>query len=215
MLESSEQGCTMGVDTGRELHVVISRFLKDSNKRRVIYLGVHRDFEELDELMRRFNVGVCVIDGLPETHATRAFAERHFGQVFMNFFVESQKGATKWDYRQHIVQENRTEALDASRRALREGAVILPRQSSIVEEFASHCASDAKQLHEDEETGAQQYRYVKTGTNLFSLAFTYDVIAWERDAYARMPLVIFGGRDDDHRDGLWIPAWNLFGNRWP
>ena len=34
-----------------------------------------------------------------------------------------------------------------------------------------------KQLLEDEETGARSFRYVKTGTNHFSLAFTYDCIA--------------------------------------
>ncbi len=81
-----------------------------------------------------------------------------------------------------------------------------PRQTPTVEEFAAHCTSDAKQLHEDEDTGAQVYRYVKTGTNHFSLAFTYDVIAWERDAYARMPLIDFGPRPD----GLWIPLGGEF-----
>ncbi len=39
-----------------------------------------------------------------------------------------------------------------------------------------------KQLVEDEDTGAQAYRYIKTGTNHYSLAFTYDCIAWSRDS---------------------------------
>jgi len=98
----------------------------------------------------------------------------------MNYFVETQKGATKWDTTQMIVQENRTEALDTSRRVIRDGRRILPRQSDIVREFAKHVAADAKRLHEDQETGAQAYRYVKTGTNHFSLAFTYDCIAAQR-----------------------------------
>ncbi len=42
-------------------------------------------------------------------------------------------------------------------------------------------AADVKQLVEDEETGARAYRYVKTGTNHYSFAFTYDCIAWSRD----------------------------------
>ena len=33
----------------------------------------------------------------------------------------------------------------------------------------------------DQETGAQSYRYVRTGTDHYSLAFTYDCIAWSRD----------------------------------
>ena len=34
---------------------------------------------------------------------------------------------------------------------------------------------DARVLEEDEDTGAQRYKYVRTGENHFSLAFTY---AW-------------------------------------
>jgi hypothetical protein len=74
---------------------------------------------------------------------------------------------------------NRTEALDSSRAAIRNKKVVLPRQIPIVEEFARHMASDAKVLEEDEETGAKKYRYIKTGTDHFSLAFTYAWMAAE------------------------------------
>ena len=84
------------------------------------------------------------------------------------------------------VEVNRTEALDASRAAIRERQVVLPRRSSLVEEFARHMASDAKQLDEDEETGARRYRYIKTGEDHFSLAFTY---AWLAIVPPRRPRV--------------------------
>ena len=38
-------------------------------------------------------------------------------------------------------------------------------------------ASDAKILQEDEDTGAKTYRYVRTGADHFSLAFTYECLA--------------------------------------
>ncbi len=72
---------------------------------------------------------------------------------------------------------NRTEALDASRAAIRDKRVVLPRQDRIVEEFAQHMAADAKVLEEDEETGAKKFRYVRTGPDHFSLAFTYACLA--------------------------------------
>ena len=46
-----------------------------------------------------------------------------------------------------------------------------------MEEFAVHMAADAKILDEDEETGAQRYRYIRTGADHFSLAFTYAWLA--------------------------------------
>jgi hypothetical protein len=110
-----------------------------------------------------------------------AFAERFRGRVWLNYFNESQKGSYKWDQEQHIVQVNRTEALDAAKKGIREGEVVLPRRSRLVEIFADHLASDAKKLIEDDETGSKTYRYIRTGTNHFSLAFTYDWIASDQE----------------------------------
>jgi len=86
---------------------------------------------------------------------------------------------------------NRTEALDYSRRMIRDGRRVLPRRSRLVEEFARHLAADAKQLIEDDETGAQAYRYVKTGENHFSMAFTYDCLAAARQKQFEGPWVQF------------------------
>jgi len=227
MLEASEESCCMGVDTGRDLHVVISRFLEGHDRRRIVYLGVHREYGELDALMNRFSVGTCVIDAMPEIHATREFAARHAGRVWLNYFNEHQRGEPKWDDEQHIVQENRTEALDLSRAAIRQGRVVLPRRLRLVEEFASHLANDVKRLEENEDTGAKNFRYVRTGTDHFSLAFTYECLAalrgcrvgagYSPDERPMWRGWLWGDREDEPilpqsdgrrrvRDGLWIPG---------
>jgi hypothetical protein len=96
--------CTMGVDTGSQLHVVVSRFVEGFyDRREVIYIGTRQHYSELDDLMERFNIGTCVIDALPEIHATRDFANRHPGQVYLNYFVESQRGSYSWDTNERIV----------------------------------------------------------------------------------------------------------------
>ena len=41
-------------------------------------------------------------------------------------------------------------------------------------------AADAKILDEDPDTGAQKYRYIRTGPDHFSLAFTYAWMAADR-----------------------------------
>ena len=142
-------------------------------------------FEELDSLMEQFHIYRCVIDGLPETHATREFARRHSEKVFLNFFNEHQRGSPKWNEGNMIVQVNRTEALDASRAAVRDRKLVLPPRSPRVEEFAKHMASDAKVLEEDEETGTKKYRYIRTGTNHFSMAFTYAWLAGSGQPWGR------------------------------
>jgi hypothetical protein len=187
-----ESRCVMGVDTGRELHAVLLWCdEKDESRQHLIHLAVCHDFSGLDDLMVRFKVQRCVIDGLPETHETRKFTLRHLGHVYMNYFNEHQRGSTLWDYRTMMVQVNRTEALDASRDAVRRQRVVLPRQTPIVVEFAQHMAADAKILDEDEETGAQRFRYIRTGPDHFSLAFTYAWMAANRLADMWDPKIIW------------------------
>lgn len=177
MLEKSTEACLMGVDTGKDLHVVVLRPDEDDeHTSHLVHLGVYREFSELDAVMERFKVDRCVIDGLPETYATRDFAGRHRGQVYMSFFSEHQRGGAAWDLHRQMVTVNRTEALDASRAAVRKRLVVLPRCVPMVQLFAEHMSHDAKILEEDEQTGAKKYKYVKTGgEDHFSLAFTY---AW-------------------------------------
>ena len=47
----------------------------------------------------------------------------------------------------------------------------------MIREFADHVAADVKQLVEDEQTGEQSYRYLRTGADHYSLAFTYARLA--------------------------------------
>jgi len=180
MTESCKHdSCVMGVDTGKSLHVVILRSTNDGDRARgqLLYLGVCHEFSDLDRLMEQFQIRRCVIDGLPETHATRDFARQYPRQVYLCFFNENQRGTPRWDNESFTVQVNRTEALDASRAAVRQKQISLPRRQPIIEEFAKHMSSDAKILEEDEETGAKRYMYVRTGADHFSLAFTYAWLA--------------------------------------
>ena len=112
----------------------------------------------------------------------------------MNYFQESQRGSYRWDTTERLVYENRTEALDASRQIIRNRKVLLPRAGKSMHEFAEHLAADVKQLVEDEDTGAKQFRYVRTGVDHYSLAFTYDCIAWSRDHHG--PMLSACGRYD-------------------
>ncbi len=54
--------------------------------------------------------------GIRSSDITRNFIARHRGRVWMNYFVETQKGSPRWDWKQMIVQENKTETLDLSHR---------------------------------------------------------------------------------------------------
>jgi hypothetical protein len=161
MPEESDKPSYMGVDTGRQLHVVIVQAVRTFGEEphRLVHLGIYHDFADLQGLMKRFRVQAC-------------------------FFNEHQRGSANWDGVSRTVSVNRTEALDASREAIRKQKLCLPRRTPMVEEFARHMSADAKILDENPETGALQYRYVRTGTNHYSMAFTYAWMAIERHHFA-------------------------------
>lgn len=167
--------CFMGIDQGKDLHVVIGK--RDPRGGRIVHLGIYKDWEELDRLMKNFNVSRCVVDALPETRNARTFAERHPGKVFLNYYNIHQKGNYAWNEAQLTVSVNRTESLDASHNEIMNGGLVLPRESDIVKEFAQHLHNTAKKLEEDEETGSKRYVYVKLGADHFRHAFNYEKIA--------------------------------------
>jgi hypothetical protein len=175
-ITSSDPGpCSMGIDQGKDLHVVIGK--RQADKGRIVHLGIYRDWEELDRLMKAFNVSRCVVDALPETRNARSFAERHKGKVFLNYYQERQKGKYKWNEQDMTVACNRTESLDASHNEIMMGQIILPKECEITREFAQHLHNVAKKLEEDEGTGSKRYVYVKLGPDHFRHAFNYEAMA--------------------------------------
>lgn len=191
-IASSDPGpCFMGVDQGRDLHVVIGkRHWQRAGK--VVHLGIYRDWEELDRLMQVFNVSRCVVDGLPETRNARAFAYRFQGKVFLNFYQDHRKGEYAWNEGDLTVACNRTESLDASHGELKLGpmGLVLPRECDIVREYAKHLHNVGKELEEDERTGSKRYVYVKLGEDHFRHATNYEAMARQ---YGQAS--VFGGLD--------------------
>ncbi len=176
-IQSQDAGpCFMGVDQGKDLHIVIGK-AHPQKAGKIIHMGVYKDWEELDRLMKNFSVLRCVVDALPETRNARAFAEKHKGKVFLNFYREFFKGDYKWDEANLTVVCNRTESLDASHQEILGGQIILPRESDIMREFAVHLHNVAKKLEEDEETGSKRYVYVKLGPDHFRHAQNYEAMA--------------------------------------
>jgi hypothetical protein len=168
--------CFMGVDQGADLHVVIGKKARQ-RAGKLIHLGVYKDWEELDRLMKNFQVSRCVVDALPETRNARAFAQRHKGRVYLNYYNEYQRGSYAWNDAELIVQCNRTESLDASHNEIMNSQIILPKECEIVKVFAQHLHNMAKKLEEDEETGSKRYVYVKLGPDHFRHAFNYEAMA--------------------------------------
>jgi hypothetical protein len=174
---SSDHGpCSMGVDQGKVLHVVIGK-REWQSAARIVHIGSYDAWEELDRLMKIFNVSRAVVDALPETRNARAFAERHKGKVFLSYYSEHQKSGYRWNDGDLTVHSNRTESMDASHGEIAAARIVLPRYCEMTQEFARQLANVAKKLEEDEESGSKRYVYVKLGPDHFRHALNYEAMA--------------------------------------
>jgi hypothetical protein len=173
---SSDPGpCSMGVDQGKVLHVVIGK--REWQKAgKIVHLGEYEEWGQLDRLMKVFNVSRAVVDALPETRNARAFAERYRGKVFLSYYSEHQKSGYRWKEDDLTVFSNRTEALDASHVEVTDQRLILPRYCEMVQLFAEHLANTAKRLEQGED-GSTRYVYVKLGPDHMRHSFSYFMMA--------------------------------------
>lgn len=169
----------MGVDQGKDLHVVFKRRWHDLL---LTYPVIEVEFEDLDKYIKR-GVMRCVIDALPETRKAKELSKRFPGKVYLNYYTD-QKTAYNWkeDFTidEYIVLENRTDSMDASHELLLNAEVMLPFTNES-EQYAIHCYNTAKKEEENKETGKRRNVWVKLGPDHFRHADNYANIAMSRE----------------------------------
>ncbi len=171
--------CTMGVDQGNQLHAVVC--CGTPARRRILALQVLDSFDEVGALIERYDVRQCVIDGLPNQHSARALAKAWAGRVHLAYYSEGKREEPELRARRETVVTDRTEALDRMVAAVKAAEVVLPaRLNPVVESFIRQLCAIAKVLQEDERTGRQVARYIRTGPDHFAHALAYECLAAER-----------------------------------
>jgi hypothetical protein len=189
--------CAMGVDQGSKLHVIIGKKHRSDGDAHIVYACICDSWEDLDELLTRYNVDQCVVDGLPEQSSAKKFAERHWGKIYLNYYNKKMTGRTQWNAKDLTVSENRTESLDNSQQYVTKGWLHMPRKSETIMTVAKHFSNIAKKLDEDYDTGSQEYSYIKLGPDHYRHAFNYMIIALERvtaQGREKSPVILEGFR---------------------
>ena len=133
MLSDDTGPCFMGVDQGKDLHVVIGKSETGLSMSMSTAIGKNLMGSWMPSMYHAVSSMPYPRRGTPG-----AFAERHRGKVYLNYYNEHQKGSYAWNERELIVQCNRTESLDASHREIQDKTIILPRECDMTRTFAEH-----------------------------------------------------------------------------
>lgn len=169
--------CGMGVDVkGSELHVVIGKRVAQG-RRRIIWIGTVPEFEDLHDLVKRFNIRFAAIDYLPETRKAREFQKTSGIGAYLIYYRDSVKQGERIDDVSAVMDVARTEICDVTHKAVMDKLYILPRRSPIMEDYAKQMSNLAKVLEVDDIRGRSFYRYRKLGADHYRHATNYFEIA--------------------------------------
>lgn len=172
MAHESISPTVMGIDQGSKLHCVIIQ-----KQNLVRWVGELDHFEQVDALVKRFNIKSIVIDAMPETRKARELSNRLRGKVWLNWYNDNQKGSYAWKEDERQVSVNRTESLDVGTDLILNQGLKLPQRSPEIEMFAKHCSNIAKVAEENPITGSKKYVYKKIGPDHYRHALNYALIA--------------------------------------
>ena len=194
--------CGMGVDVGKSLHVVIGKRLS-AKQRKVVWFGEVGEFEDLYDLIKKFNVRAVAVDYEPETRKAREFQLKAGTSVYLIDYKEKVKLGEKDDNRAGVTDVARTEICDAVHHAIVSGSYIFPRRCPQIEEYTRQMCNLAKILEEDKVKGTKIYRYRKLGpdhyrhaTNYFELSVKNLAQAAEGDEVTQMLKTIMERRNE-------------------
>jgi hypothetical protein len=176
---------TMGVDVGKWLHVEIAswqikRMGNDINimsEPVIVYSDKVPNFEDLDVLMRQYQVLQCVIDANPEGRKATEFARRFHGHVKLCYYGKDKAARTigkLTDNSETRITVDRTSWLDLSLGRFMNKTIHLPLDIS--QEFRDHIKAPARQWKMDRD-GNPTGTYINLGADHFAHARCYNEIA--------------------------------------
>jgi len=154
--------CAMGVDNDAVKHVVIGVRI-DNERYELVKVARCKDFNEVHDLARMFNVKSAVVDRHPNIDASSQFQRQERFKVALSIYSDSQAQDAIWNDNTGIVKVNRTGIFDATHRLVKEGKLILPRQTPDIEAFATQCCNCARFEEKNKRTKQLVFRYRDTG----------------------------------------------------
>lgn len=187
-MTASARRCTMGVDVGVKLNVRIGCYRE--HEWQAVWIGAVDEFEDLDDLMRRYHVRSVVVDALPETRQSRDFCKRWPGRAWMAYYHTSEKPpeVIQWKPAKESdkagqVTIARTEMMDRVSKAHQENREGLPANARTIPDFYKHMCSPVRVLVRREKQDGTRYQaavYLESGPDHYFHASVYEKTARDK-----------------------------------
>jgi len=171
----------MGVDVqGPDLHIYIKHRV-EGGKQRTLFIDTVPNFEDLDGLMQRYDVSMCVVDAMPEIRGAETFVRRFRGRAYLARFgnVDGNRMATYQEEKQSV-RVDRDRAIGASHASIEQQIDELPRDYTFIDDFVAQMTTLTR-VRTETAQGQVVYKFLKTGRpDHYDLAKAYCEVAMER-----------------------------------
>lgn len=169
----------MGLDTGTQLYYVLG------TERGIFHYGIAKDYDEIDELMRRWPRMTIICDQMGDLIGSRALRERYPGRVYLCLFGEDRK--TKELIRWGKNDEHGSVIADRNRMFRLLVGEFIDKRIPVMgteedwDEYMIHWGNLTQITVIDETTGSiKGKKWVKNGQSDFPFATLYYRIGMER-----------------------------------
>jgi hypothetical protein len=185
-LELPEGGvCSMGVSMGTSgFYVIVSLVPERSDaptSRRAQYIGRASDWADLDALIAKLNVRMCLIAPQPEPHLVQKWAATYRDrEVQLVIYANDGLSEPRWDKQQGRVTVDRTYALNSAYEEIKAGQWWIPADARAVDGGEFYAQMKAPTRVRDASSGEIRYQWIETGPlDHYRHAHAFDHLAAE------------------------------------
>lgn len=172
---NSQQHNVLGVDIGIKKYYVLI------NNEGIFKIGVTKRWEDIEDLIKIYDIEMCVIDAMPDITEPRKIRDKYPGKVWLNFFKKETKKADfiSWDYKTHTVFADRTKIIQQTIDKFVNRATRIQVSIEDLSEFIKHWESLYK-ITEKDQMGIERDVWESGGEDHFAFATVYAMIGMEK-----------------------------------
>lgn len=180
-LVNNQERCVIGVDSGVVKHFVVG------NKQGLFYYGKTENWDDIEQLLRRFQKSIMVIDAMPDITKPRELREKYPGRVFLCHYAKDRKTMQLIRWGEHNefgnVLADRNRVLQMVLDEFADMRIPLQGNKEDWSEYYSHWDTMYKMVEKDA-LGVEQFSWeTSTGKDHFCHATAYWRIGMDRHVH--------------------------------
>jgi GH15 family glucan-1,4-alpha-glucosidase len=171
----------MGVDSGLKKHYVIG------NAQGIFKVGTTDDWNDIEELMKVYDIEACVIDALPDLTEPRKLRDKYLGKIWLCYYKKEIQRADfiKWDYQTYTVYADRSKIFQQVIDEMTSKKIRFQMKPQELEEYIRQWGSLYKMTEKDS-LGIERDVWESGGEDHFCHATNYFRLALDKGGTARV-----------------------------